>query len=454
MLFNLLFIKCKDKLSESIVTDTIVDSVADFFSVYPHSALYVESLYYGGRVWHDRGNPEKALSYYKQALDLSEHPLSDAPDAWRADIKGRILSNIAAILFSQRRFKESRPILQESVRLDRHLKDSLGLMYDFKQLAISYLKENQYDSAELYLGRARLIAAGIRPSFIATIDTYRAEAAYSQGKTGEALRLMRPLPAKVDSIARNTTLNLASLIYLKAGIRDTAYIYARELALSKNPLNRRNALQLIASDDLRGFIPEDSISYWLGEYHDCMDDFVKSKKMQTSKSEFIDLKLGRDDAAHRKEIILMSGFCLVCILCIVIFYERRINLFKIAQSSSDCLSETVDLSAQPVGKALQKMIGEGKGIPDVSDVWEKMEREIAESYPGFIPNLRRLGGENLSTRDLHLAMLIKYGVTPTQTCILLLKEKGTISHYRKNLCLHLFGPIVKVSSLDRLIHDI
>ena len=95
-----------------------------------------------------------------------------------------------------------------------------------------------------------------------------------------------------------------------------------------------------------------------------------------------------------------------------------------------------------------------KAIAEDLLFWEQLRKEISLLYPSFIDTILILSDDNISIREIKLLMLIKCGVTPAQTCILLSREKGTVSYYRKKLRDTLFGNGVSVSEIDKLIHCI
>lgn len=99
-------------------------------------------------------------------------------------------------------------------------------------------------------------------------------------------------------------------------------------------------------------------------------------------------------------------------------------------------------------------IKENKAIAEDELFWEQFIHEISLLYPSFIDTILILSDDNISIKEIKLLMLIKCGVTPAQTCILLSREKGTVSYHRKKLRDTLFGNGVSVSEIDKLIHCI
>ncbi|MDE6008914.1 MAG: hypothetical protein K2G90_06865 [Muribaculaceae bacterium] len=95
-----------------------------------------------------------------------------------------------------------------------------------------------------------------------------------------------------------------------------------------------------------------------------------------------------------------------------------------------------------------------KAIAEDLLFWEQLRKEISLLYPSFIDTILILSDDNIPVKEIRLLMLIKCGITPAQTCILLSREKGTVSYYRKKLCTTLFGNTVPTKNMDKLIHCI
>lgn len=71
-------------------------------------------------------------------------------------------------------------------------------------------------------------------------------------------------------------LAIGSEVYYRAGVFDTAYIYAHELVLSPDPNNRKSGYRILLSPELRKFINKDSLSVFYDRYWVTMNDYVSS----------------------------------------------------------------------------------------------------------------------------------------------------------------------------------
>ena len=104
-----------------------------------------------------------------------------------------------------------------------------------------------------------------------------------------------------------------------------------------------------------------------------------------------------------------------------------------------------------VYEALQQKICNGDIINESNPIWDYLEKTIAHSSPKFKSRLYVLAGGELKPSDLHMAMLIKCGVSPANIATLVGRSKSTITFRRKDMGRKLFDREMDANSVDRLI---
>lgn len=105
-------------------------------------------------------------------------------------------------------------------------------------------------------------------------------------------------------------------------------------------------------------------------------------------------------------------------------------------------------------EALQQSIRNEAVIVESSPLWEELEKTILQVCPKFKSNLLVLAGGKLKPSDLHLAMLVKCGVSPAIMATLVGRSKSTITFRRKDMGKRLFDQDLDANSVDRLICSI
>ena len=138
------------------------------------------------------------------------------------------------------------------------------------------------------------------------------------------------------------------------------------------------------------------------------------------------------------------------------FVENETPTDLAEQQKSSNLSRDVSsiiLESEAYAK-LQNFIANYKYIHESNKIWNELETAIIKSSPKFKTHLQLLTGGNLKAQDLHLALLIKCGVTPTQMTVLVGKAKGTISYRREALCVRIFGRNLGAKVIDDIIRSL
>ena len=121
----------------------------------------------------------------------------------------------------------------------------------------------QYDRALEYTKLSEKWAWFVSKNLVVEAKLYQAAVSYYNKDIKSALDIIRSVSHISDPITRSTMLSYASKIYFEAGILDTAYMYAHELALSRFPNNRKTGYLVMLSPELRHLLPKDSIDFFM-----------------------------------------------------------------------------------------------------------------------------------------------------------------------------------------------
>lgn len=150
--YDLLSVKAADKAYITHVSDSTVLEVINYYASHGPDSLRAESLYYGGRVYRDIGDYPTSLRYFQSALDMLPE---DTP---YLTLRANVLSQTGRLINTLRLYERAIPYIEESIRVDSVLNDSLGLMFDTQLLGTVYIKERKYDIAEAKFSFSKEIA--------------------------------------------------------------------------------------------------------------------------------------------------------------------------------------------------------------------------------------------------------------------------------------------------------
>ena len=407
--FDFLTIKSQDKAFIRHTSDSLILKVIEREDKNTNKERYAETLYYGGRVYHDLGDLPTALNYYQNALDLL------AEEGGDISLRGSILSQIGDLLNTLRLHEQAIPYVEEAIMSDSESKDSVNLMYDTELLGSIHLHVKNYDSAELLFNKSKELAKETALADTARHNLYLAAIKYYKGQIDSALNLIRPTMLKIDSVSRNTALAYACHIYRQASIPDTALMYAYELLHSKNPHNRQTGYQILLSDELKDYIPSDSIVRYACDYRDIVESYLNQNGNQAAliQNSFYNYQLHqrgklKAEAANKRLFNWLGGFLLaILILSIYALYLKNknksqlvelheaINIVNTLQRELHVTRDNCDDSSGSVQiSSPESAISQDRHSPNIQDLRVRLREELL--------SIRSMGNQSYSVSPIIL----------------------------------------------------
>ena len=376
--YNFLSVKLADKAIINHTSDSIILPVIDYYSSHGPKERYAESLYYGGRVYHDIGDYPSALKYYNEALWY----INDNKDFLK--VKGNILSQMSSLLNSMRLFDEARRYIKMSIEVDKELEDTANLMYDFEVLGLNLMNDKCYDAAEHVFNKASMLANRMDPLASVRDMTYLAGIKHYKKEPDSAVALIKNIPLKINKEIKcnEDTKQLvyfyAADIYRCAGISDSAYKYALELVKIKDARNLKNGYLILLSDELKDLVPNDSIRAYVRHYTAAVESYMNSRGdanalIQNTQYNYSIVERDKQKALEKKRMIerwlALSVIVLLLAIIAVIYYRDKSNRTLIR------LRSALD-SSRELRKQLEA--GDAKG-EDSGPESEPTEESAAES---------------------------------------------------------------------------
>lgn len=506
-LLAFLSIKAEDKgfVMHKDSTATVYEGVKDYFSSH-HEGMYPEVLYYGGRIYADIGDSQTAIRHYADALDAI------GEDNGKLELRGKILSQSGHLLNSLRLYGPALERMEEAIRIDSLLKDTLNMVYDLQLSAGIANRQGNYAGARRYARRALPLSEYLDSATSAETRMYMAYAAHKSGNLEEAQRLIRNVTEQVSEIAWNEAVPYAVGIYIDAGVLDSAFMLAQKLTESPDPLNRHIAYHFLLSKKLRHLLDPDSISIYTDRYYREVDRQLDQNANQAALLQHslynYTLHEKKRREAERKQQVLAYCICgLVTAAALVVsillgikfrqqkqitylqqriddmrqFKERnKVNLStekdlndptmssesrerlrdklnkEIGEFNDGVKSERKDhvdesILRSEVYATLQSFIKEKRCIKESDALWERLEEVVTKASPGFLTDLLILGGGRVTGIDIQTAILIKCGIKPSQMATLLNIAPSSVVSRRSTLANKIFGKKISTRIIDEMI---
>ena len=504
MYHHFLTVKAMDKAYIVHQSDSLISLAYDYFQAHNTERL-PEVVYYCGRVNNDLGDYPTALNFYQNALDMLP------ADTENQKLRGAVLCQTGNLLNTLRLYEQAIPYIQESIITDSILSDSTNLMYDLQLLGAINLHAKKYTEAESLFKQAKPIAINHKPADMARIDVYLAAAKLYNDEIDSALTIIRPTIKKLHDIDKNFGLAYATHIYLKSGILDTAFLYASEIVKNNNSNNKATGYQTLLSPKLRDFISQDSLHYIVTEYRWLLENSLNKNEsqaalIQNSYYNYQKHERERIKAENRNKELQMwiiGGLILICALAVVILllkYRNKSQRLQLQEAINNIATlrqilsnpnqdkvlnkqlpsetdidtlrarlreellliienqQSIDvpksIEESDVFRILNQYIKEGKIITNEDSLWNDIENAVLKCSPDFKYRLQLLVGGVLKPSDMHLALLIKCGIRPTDIAILVGRAKATIAYRRESLGMKVFDRKIDIATIDKIIHSL
>ena len=501
MYHHFLTVKAMDKAYIVHKSDSLISLAYDYFQSHNTERL-PEVVYYCGRVNNDMGDYPTALNFYQNALDMLP------ADTENQKLRGAILSQTGRLLNKLRLYEQAIPYLNDVIKIDSTTNDKKNLMYDMQLLGAINLHAKKYTDAESLFKQAKSIAINQSSIDVARMDVYLAAIKYYIGDLDSSLILIRPTISKLHHIDKFMGLSYAAHIYLKSGILDTAFIYATELIQNKESYNKATGYQTLLSPKLRGFISQDSLHSIVTEYRWLLENSLNKNESQAAliQNSYYNYqkhereRIKAENQNKELQMWIIGGLILICALAVVILLlkyrnksqrlqlQEAINniatlrqilsnpnqdnvLNKQLRSETDIDTlrarlreellliienqQSIDtpksIEESDVFRILNQYIKEGKIIANENSLWNDIENAVLKCSPDFKYRLQLLVGGELKPSDMHLALLIKCGIRPTDIAILVGRAKATIAYRRESLGMKVFDRKIDIATIDKII---
>lgn len=185
-------IKASDKAFITHTSDSLILDVIDYYSSHK-SDVYPEALYYGGRVYADLGDYPTAIEYFQESLSQLE-------DTDNLRLKSSVVSQLGQLLHQLRLYSEAEKYIQESIKLDSLLQDTLNFAYDLQLLGRTYYYNDKTNLARQKFNESKFVGKQVSDKFVFDNNMFLAELELGAGNVDTALILTNNLPNLVSRL--------------------------------------------------------------------------------------------------------------------------------------------------------------------------------------------------------------------------------------------------------------
>lgn len=455
MYFQLLTVKARDKAYITHTSDSLILSVIDYYTRTENKEHLPEAYYYGGRVYRDMGDTPRAISYFYSTLEA----LKGENDNWA--IKNVAVSQIGSLFSEQCMYPEAIEAYKEAYEISLQENDSIGMIYDLRDIGSTFMDMDRLDSASVYIRKAYQHACKIKNEHMKGMIEGLLASLYTESEDYEQAKYYINLSLEsVDERKQSATYSIAAELYHKVGNKDSALYFYRALMdcgelyaradaawnLAQYALEKNNSGE--AGSYLKQYIA-DIDSVWLRNDTENIRQLRSMYNYNLWEKENNRLKL----QSEQKRIYLIGAVSLALILlaCLVIYFQysqkERLRL-KLQLEKLKYLEENRDIRVVTNQNLREKFkdtaicqyfIQSSKqalyNIPD--DRWEALRGALNENFDNFVDKLQDI--RKLNTFELRVCMLLKINFSPKDIALFTHHSKEAVSSARRRMYEKFFG---------------
>ena len=497
--YDLMTVKTCDKADFQFDSDSLVLSAMEYFKKNGTDTVRAEAFYYAGRVARMLGDSPQALDYMQNALNC----LDDS----HTRLKGKISSQMGQIFQELYMFEQAKPRFIEAIHFQNLCNDSLGLMFNYRDLGETYKFLQLNDSAIHYIKTSLNIAIcqnysliDVIESRIILIDCYLEKSEYELART-EFSNIEQYL--EDDNIC-NSVLATGINMYLLDCDFNNAEKLSLRLIQRGNLYGNKIGYRVLANiREMQNQIDESK--EYTALYRDCLDSInaQSSKDAVIYQNSFYNYSLRERDNAILKNKQRLSHYIIVSIIfiCILIFLlllliternkslrrqlELQLSRIQFLENNGNKIEPVITstksieqlktdleekyrnfvkdvaiadykVSEMVLSSSIYLKIKESLSSTNISlneDDWFELDKIINTAYPKFKINLYYMC-DNISTHEYHICLLIKCKMGSTNIGKLTFRDKTSIASTRKRLYRKFFLEDGSANDFDKFIYSL
>ena len=489
--WELLHIKIDDKLYRPVThyRDTILQLVS-YFEQHPKVLPSVLGstgpalpYLYAGRIFADLGDAPQALDYYQRALDAQPARQMENgkmrienEDARRlAKQRGLLHSFIGTQFYYQDLFENALKSYKQADLWARLVSDTLGMIFNNRDIAEQFKYLNQNDSSLFYYQKAHYYAYAINDQKrIAEISSQIGSLYKQKGMYSQARAYMQPAIDHFDSLNISSTYSILAELHIKTNQLDSAKFYLSELLSHGNLYGKRYAYKELSKMAMNSGSIHEAWSYL--KLFEMTDDSIRARdnaetiarmhaayNYQKHEREAQQLKAKND--RMRVYLLLLSSAVVVMLLLAGLVAVRRRYKRQLVQSNmgktdllrysyeqkteQQKLSEREQVAGSTIYAAIQSHLGKAGDVPLSDDEWEQLHQTVNAVYPNFREKLTSLTPMN--NFEYQVCLLLKIGVKPSDIASLTAHSRESVTSSRRRLYEKAMKKSGKPSDWDALV---
>ena len=334
MYYHLLRAKVDDKRDVLDMTDEQAEQLVTYFEDDGDERLLPTAYYYGGRICAENSNAPQALDYFRKAevLLTGDHTRPMPEDNRDKALLSKVYSQMGYLFVDRRMYDEARQCSEQSYELGKAIHDTIGMIFNLRDIGISYKWADKEREALPYFYQARTLANEANDEFMKTSVCLQLAGTYLDlNKVDSAKKYALPLLKTIGQTDSSAVLCFTSKLYQKSNQIDSAEYYSQLLLKHGKKDAICEAHQILAeinirknrsAEALQHYQKYQELKYWINKANSTADiaQANSAYNYQKKEAENYELKIEND---HKEKILLVTiAGIVVLVLVFFLFFNR------------------------------------------------------------------------------------------------------------------------------------
>ena len=232
MYHRLLLVKVSDHLDQLDATTEEAEQLVTYFEDDGDEHLLPIAYYYGGRICAEADNVPQALDYFHKAeiLLTDDHSLPMPKGDRDKSLLSKVYSQMGYLFVYRNMYEEARRCSQKSYELDKAIRDTVGMIFNLRDIGISYKWADQEEKALSYYHQARALAISCHDEEMRhDLEMSLTHAYHKTGQIDSANYYAKHIMSEVTPIDSSAVFSIVSALYYDTNKTDSAEVLLNNL---------------------------------------------------------------------------------------------------------------------------------------------------------------------------------------------------------------------------------
>jgi len=334
MYYYLLRAKVDDKRDELDMTDEQAEQLVTYFEDNGDERLLPTAYYYGGRICAENENVPQALAYFRKAekllTDYHSHPMPE--DDQDKALLSKVYSQMGYLFVYRNMFDEARVCSEKSYELDKAICDTVGMIFNLRDIGISYKWADKEREALPYFYQAQTVAEEAHNEFMRNYVIIQLASTYVDiNELDSAKKYGHILLNNIEHIDSTAVLSVISDVYRKSAAIDSAEYFSLLLLKSSQKDAQCHAHQILTEiylqknstkEALRHYQEYKEQKYWIDKANSTEDIAQANSAYNYEMKEAENFELKIANSRKEKMLLLMIASIIVLALVFFLFFNQ------------------------------------------------------------------------------------------------------------------------------------